>query len=175
MNDQVITCPYCGGTVSLDTPICPDCKQDLSALARLAYGHAIYYNEALALAREEKLDQARDKLLMAIEQQPDFAPAHSLLAKVYAHKGNWAEARARAERVLELLPHDDGARELAQQIADSASRAREAAARASRARAEHLLTIYLRDVARAFGVGVGVAALLMLMIHWIGGGRGTQE
>ena len=175
MNDQVITCPYCGGTVSLDTPVCPDCKQDLSALARLAYGHAIYYNEALALAREEKLDQARDKLLLAIQHRPNFAPAHSLLAKVYARKGNWAEAQARAARVLELSPDDRDAPELAQQIAESASRAREAAARASRARADHLLKIYLRDVARAFGAGVGITALLMLIIRWIGGGRGSQE
>jgi len=175
MNDQVMTCPYCGSAVSLDAPLCPGCKEDLSALVRLEYGHAICYNEGLALAREGKLDQARDKLLTAVAQKPDFAPAHALLAKVYALKGEWSEARARAKRAVDLLPDDEEVRDMAQQIADAALRAQQDAARASRARAERLLTIRLRGLAKAFGVGVGVTTLAALALRWLGGGRGATD
>lgn len=108
MNDRAMTCPYCGETVPLDAPVCPECREDLSALARLCYAHSICYNQALALAREDKLDQARDRLLMAVAQRPDFAAAHALLAKVYARRGDWPEARARAARVLESLARRRG-------------------------------------------------------------------
>jgi len=168
--DQVMTCPYCGGTVPLDAPECPNCHEDLSALARLEYGHTIYYNEGLALAQEGKLDQARDRLLVAVAQKESFAPAHALLAKVYANQGEWPKARASAKRAAELLPQSEEARELVQQIDRAAARAQQASAQASRARADSLLSVYLRDVAKAFGLGVGVTAVAAIIASWLGGG-----
>ena len=175
MNDRAMTCPYCGETVPLDAPVCPECREDLSALARLCYAHAICYNQALALAREGKLDEARDRLLVAVAQRPDFAEAHALLAKVYARRGDWSEARARAARVLDLAPDDEDARELARRIADAELRAQEAAAGASQERAEHLLAVYLRDVSRAFAIGVAITTLVVLIVSWMGGGRSSSD
>jgi len=174
-NERAMTCPYCGGPVPLDTPVCPGCREDLSALVRLRYRHVIHYNQALALAREGDLDQARDRLLVALAQRPGFAEAHALLAKVYSRKGEWSEARASIERLLELSPDDGGARELAERISQAEMCSQEALVRASRQRAERMLTVYLRDVARAFGLGVAITTLVVLIIHWIGAGRGNSD
>lgn len=172
MNDETVVCPYCGGNVPRDTTICPDCQEDLSGLIRLESGHVIYYNEALSLAREGKLEDARAKLLVALELEEDFVPAHVLLAKVYARQGHWPQARASVVRAFRLSPEDRGVRELATELERSAQEdlAREPAkSHARRKAAEHVLAAQQRDVAGAFVLGAGLTAFLALVVSWIGG------
>ncbi|MHB1293972.1 MAG: tetratricopeptide repeat protein [Anaerolineae bacterium] len=132
MKDTTITCPNCGGTLPQDTTICPDCQEDLSALARLEYEHAIRYNEALALARDGQFEEARNKLLVAIELDPSFVPAYVLLAKVYARQAAWADARQCIVRACDLAPEDNEFPRLALEI-ERAAQETEKAARAERA------------------------------------------
>ena len=169
-------CPNCGGTVPNDTTVCPDCQEDLAGLARLEYGHAIHYNEALALAREGQFDEAKARLLLALELKPSFVPAHMLLAKVCARQERWAEASTSAARALELEPDDPAVLQLADEIArvnqEAEAEQREgqkAALGARRAKAERHFVAYQRDLIGAFGLGVGIAAFLGLILSWIGG------
>ena len=119
MSDARMICPNCGASVPEGTTVCPDCHEDLAALARLEYEAEIHYNEGLALAQSGELDAACKKLITATELESTFAPAHVLLAKVYAQQGLWAEAEASAARALELLPEDRAVRKLATDIARS--------------------------------------------------------
>lgn len=172
MNHRAMKCPYCGGSVPEDTTICPDCQEDLSALAHLEYAHAIHYNQALALAREGELDMARHKLLLALEAQESFAPAHILLAKVHARQGAWADAQARVARAVELSPDNETVRDLARRIARSARKVQEAAAREAGPEAEQVLAAHQREVVKAFGAGLGLMAFVGLILSRLfGGGR----
>ncbi len=182
MSDTRMICPYCGETLPEDTTVCPACQEDLAALARLEYGPAIHYNDGLALAQEGKLDLAHKKLITAIELQGDFSPAHVLLAKVYAQQGLWTEAEVSVSRALELLPEDRQVRKLATDIAkaslESTKTARErkqTALQVRRSKAEGYFAAYRRDVTSAFGLGIGVATLLGMILSWIGTRRRRRE
>lgn len=58
------------------------------------------YEQALRLVNECKWDEALNKLEEKIEQDPDFAPAYSLIGKVYVQKGVLDEARRWCEQAL---------------------------------------------------------------------------
>lgn len=58
---------------------------------------AALYDEALNLASEGHLGQARDRLRMLLCLDPHDAEAHLLLAKVFAAQGRWADAQAQAD------------------------------------------------------------------------------
>lgn len=174
--DAIITCPYCRAIVPADVTVCPDCQEDLSAILRLKYEYVIYYNQALALAREGKLDKAITKALLALEHKENFTPAHVLLAKAYAQRGEWLRAEASAARATELEPENASLHALVERIRETQSQqatARqqedEQAAIARRRDAEHTLAVYEQDVRRAFGVGVGATVILVLMISLLGG------
>ncbi|MCD6518877.1 MAG: hypothetical protein J7M05_03005 [Anaerolineae bacterium] len=171
MSEILLTCPYCGGSVPQGTTICPDCHENLAALIHLKYKHAIYYNEALALAREGNLEGAQERLLVALSLKDDFLPGHILLAKVYAHQGRWDKAQATALRAAELAPKGSQEQKLAREIAKTAQKEEalrraqeEAAARARRAQAERYLASHQKEVASAFGIGMGLAAFLSWLI-----------
>lgn len=157
MPDTPFSCPYCGGMVPEATAICPDCNEDLSALLRLEYSHAILYNEALALAREGYLDDARARLIMAIERNEAFTPAHVLLAKVYAHQRQWTRAEASAARALELDPENPAARRLVAAIGERVT----PTAGASTARVR---VAPRREVSQAFKAGVGLATAAAVVL-----------
>ncbi len=116
MDTQTITCPYCGGSIAKDTAICPDCHENLSALVRLQHEHIIHYNQALSLARDGRLDAARDQAIAAVVHDPSFLNGHLLLAKICAASGDWPEAQARVARALELAPKNEQAKKLAVEI-----------------------------------------------------------
>lgn len=171
-NDGTVVCPYCGGNLSTDSTICPDCQEDLSGLIRLESGHIVYYNEALSLAREGKLEDACARLLVALELEEGFVPGHILLAKVYARQGRWPQARASVVRALDRSPEDGLVRELAAEIERSAQEdaaRRPAVSRAKRAAAERVRTARQPDVGGAFVLGAGLATVLALVVSWIGG------
>jgi tetratricopeptide (TPR) repeat protein len=174
--ETLLTCPYCQAEVPPDLAICPECHEDLSALIRLRYGHAIDYNEALAAAREGDLDEAMIKARMALGARPDFVPAYVLLAKVHAKKDEWSKAQQVVRRALETAPGDEELRGFAEKLMalveaerSTHDERRRAAARARRKSAESYLTMYERDVKRAFALGAAAAALLVLLIVGIGG------
>ncbi|MFO7916695.1 MAG: hypothetical protein R6V13_01270 [Anaerolineae bacterium] len=177
MNAPLMTCPYCGGSVPQDTTVCPDCHEDLSALARIEHAHEIHYNKALSLARQGELDKARDQVLMALGFREDFSPAYVLLAKIYARQGAWTEAKESVAEALALAPADEGVQELAERIRRQA--ARQTAVEKERAvqrrqNAQRLLEAYQRDVAGAFVAGLGLAAVAMTLVSWLFG-EGEEE
>lgn len=178
MPEETVTCPYCGGHVPRDTTICPDCQEDLAGLLRLEYAHAVYYNEALAAAREGDLTKAGQKLALALEMKEDFAPAHLLLAKLAAQEKRWAEAKKAVARAFELVPDDGATMELAQEI-EQAIREEQAAQQTQivtrQRRTAHVLKAYQRDVAAAFVLGLGVAGAIAMISFWLGGHQEEEE
>jgi tetratricopeptide (TPR) repeat protein len=171
-----IRCPYCGGEVSLETTVCPSCQEDLSALIKLQYAHAIHYNEAVALARENKPEQAIARAELALASKTDFAPAHVLLAKLYARQERWPEAMASVRRAVELAPGEARVRALAAEIEASAQEDEQrqlaqqtGESRARRSSAEKHLAMYERDVQRAFGLGALAMAGLALFLRLLFG------
>jgi len=165
MNDVQLWCPYCGGRVPPETTVCPDCQEDLAALVRLQLEHAIYYNEALALARQGEYDAARRKLLVALELCETFQPAHRVLAKVAAHQGNWREARHSAARAHELDTEDPEARRLVGAV-------EQAARKKVRLGGGNALAAYEPDVETSED-DRGRPSLFGVLRSWLGGvGRG---
>ncbi len=122
MSETTMRCPYCGGSVPPAETICPDCHEDLAALVRLRLEYAIYYNEALSLAREGHLEAARARLILSLERNARFLPAQRLVTKVAAALGDWPLARRSAARALDLAPEDDLVRRLAAEVEAEAER-----------------------------------------------------
>ena len=110
---NLLSCPFCSAEIAEGTIECPNCHENLAAWTRVRYAYAIDYNEALALAREGRLDEAEARLVQALKAKEAFAPAHVLLAKVNAQQERWAEAQQHVQRARELLPDDDRTQELA--------------------------------------------------------------
>lgn len=178
MDETKFTCPYCGGLVPEQATVCPDCQEDLASLARLRFGPAILYNEALALAKEGHLDEARTKLLACLEQKESFAPGHSLLAKVHAAGAEWPQALRHVLRACQLRPDDAALAELRSGIEREERQATEqrqnellVAQQTRASRVERYYQRYKQDMLGAFGVGVGAAAFLGLIIKWLSGGK----
>ena len=179
MSVPAIVCPTCGGRVQGDITVCPDCQEDLSALVRLEYEHAIRYNEALALAQEGDRSGARKKLYQSLAARESFALAHALLAKIDALDGRWSEARDSVARALDLRPDDRELMALAKDIEAEAARSaqsRQEDAALRKKRAERLIASLQRDAARAFLAGIGLASVVAMLIGWLrGAGKGDDE
>lgn len=181
MSSQQMQCAYCGNEIPAGVTICPACHEDLSGLARLEFQPVIYYNQALSLAREGRLDEARDKLIVSTTLDDTFGPAYVLLAKVYARQENWPRANEASVRALQLMPEDEKVRELATHIDQLASEAQRATQRRERRLSEAaarpaLPTVtqapmtHERELASAFGLGLLAAVLLGAIWRWITGG-----
>lgn len=178
MPEESVTCPYCGGHVPTDTTICPDCQEDLAGLLRLEYAHVVYYNEALAAAREGDMTKAGQKLALALELKEDFSPAHLLLAKLAAQEKRWSEAKGAVARALELVPDDKAAMELAQEIEQAVQEeqaVQQTQIATRRRRTADVLKAYQRDVAAAFVLGLGVAGAIAMIASWLGGHQEEEE
>ncbi len=188
MDDRSLSCPFCGTDIHGGAAECPNCHENLAAWTRLRYNYAIDYNEALAMAREGRLDEARTRLALALQAKEDFGPAHVLMAKIHAQQERWADAQQSIQRACELLPDDPRALELADVISQSAMEAyrleTEGApglgftARSERATGSaHLrqqwLGRYQQDIVRAFAVGVGLTTMMALLISRLSG-RGEE-
>ena len=173
-----MVCPNCGGCVPDDITICPDCHEDLSALAQVEYRHVILYNEALSLAREGQLPQAQERVAIALALCEPFPEAHELLAKLYARKGDWSAARLSARRALELSPEEARMTTLVDLIEHESSSAQTKALRQTekdaavrRMRLGRAFALYERDVTAAFLAGAGVAASVVAVFGWARGRR----
>jgi tetratricopeptide (TPR) repeat protein len=177
-----LICPTCGGCVPDDSTVCPDCHEDLAGLVQVERRHAILYNEALALARENRLSEARDRLIAALTLRPDFGQGHALLAKVHAHCAEWPQAQARIQQALKLAPDDEGLIALAEEIEAEARRAQAAEALVpapaegqSEARRRRVLALYERDIAAAFALGLALASVAALLASWVRGRLGRRR
>lgn len=64
------------------------------------------YNEAAALYNEGSIAEAAARFEEAVALDPSLAPAHRILASLYASQGRHEQALQAAERLLELEPGD---------------------------------------------------------------------
>jgi tetratricopeptide (TPR) repeat protein len=62
------------------------------------------YDYALALARADRFDEARERVEAALRADANLAEAHELLGGLFEKKRQWAEAVREYRRVLELQP-----------------------------------------------------------------------
>jgi len=188
MSVAAIQCPYCAADVPDGVTVCPSCHEDLAALARLEYAPAIFYNQALSLAKVDDLERARDKLIVATNLDATFVPAHVLLAKILARQEAWPAANQAIVKALQLAPEDRQVRSLAARIDGLASEAQAAAEKREREaqlrqveadRAEEMerqrevqrASGRQRELAGAFGIGVLAAAALGLVARSLFGQR----
>jgi len=172
-DDKLLTCPFCGREILEGLVECPSCGENLAAWTRLRFSHAIDYNEALSLAREGRLDDARARLALSLQAKESFAPAHVLMAKINAQQGRWDEAQQSVQRARDLLPDDARTQELAEAIERSADEARQeertglvgaGALWRERGAGSPWLGRYQRDIVQAFAVGVGLTTMMALLI-----------
>jgi tetratricopeptide (TPR) repeat protein len=186
-SQATMICPTCGGCIPDDSTICPDCHEDLAGLVHMEHRHVILYNEALALAQQDRLGEARDKLIGALTLRPDFRRGHILLAKVQAHLADWPEAQASIARALELAPDDARVAPLAEEIGAEARRAEISRAEVAQApepalaeglnqgRHRRALAKYEQDIAAAFAMGLGLATTAALIASWVRGRLSRSE
>jgi len=66
------------------------------------------YNEGVELSRTGDLDGARTRFEEALAADPELAPAHAALARVYYAQERWDEAIAAAEKAYQLDPAQAG-------------------------------------------------------------------
>lgn len=182
MEQETIQCPHCGQMVAPDAVACPHCAYDLAALARLHWEHAIHHNAALVLAQQGDLELARARLLLALERNEGFVPSHTLLAKVNARLGRWAEAQQSARRAAELAPDDEAVQALlpaierAEQEAIARQQRRQEQLHSARAAViERYIAQHQTELALAFGAGAGLAAILGVTWRALFGGGGKRR
>jgi tetratricopeptide (TPR) repeat protein len=63
--------------------------------------HRIYYQKGIALKKSGKLNDSKDAFEAALKIQSDFEAAHNALGGVYYSMGNYQQAIANFEKVLE--------------------------------------------------------------------------
>lgn len=174
MMADAITCPYCEALLPPDAVVCPACQEDLAGLLHLEYAHKIYYNEALQLAQAGDLEQARDSLLLSLRLHPSFAPAHGLMAKIAAHRGEWGRAREHAGRAKALEPREPAWDALLEALDEAEARAKEEEKKAAEERLrearlayEQLKAAHRRGLWRAVGTGLILGGVLVEMARWL--------
>ena len=67
------------------------------------------FNEGAGLYNAKDVDGALAKFREAITEDPELAPAHSVIARIHHSRQQWAEAAAAADRAAELKPGDAAA------------------------------------------------------------------
>ncbi|HSA53970.1 MAG TPA: hypothetical protein VLH10_28150 [Yinghuangia sp.] len=73
-----VVCPVCRVEADAESLQCPECAEDLAALAHLAYAGRMHYNTALEHARNGEWEAARDAVGAALAHEPGLAPAVAL-------------------------------------------------------------------------------------------------
>jgi len=107
----MINCPIDNTKVELSKKIiCPKCKEDLTSLGRMMELPYLFFNEGLRLTKEQKCEEAIQKLSVAAEMKRGFTKPLVVIGKIYAQKGMYSEAIQYWERVLVMEPDNDGAK-----------------------------------------------------------------
>lgn len=78
----------------------PRAGADMTEAARLNTELGVAY------ARNGEYEIAQEKLMRALEQKPDYAPAHAAMAFVYQQRGDAESAEEQYKRALRLDPRD---------------------------------------------------------------------
>lgn len=68
-----------------------------------------FFRLSNTLLIEEKLEPAMEVLAYGIEQSPEYVPFYSLMAEMYATRGQFKEAAAFLRRAIEISPEADDA------------------------------------------------------------------
>jgi type IV pilus assembly protein PilF len=91
-------------TTDADGTVRPKKKADLVEAARLNTELGVDY------MRRGEFDLALEKLQRALDQNPEYAPAHASIAIVYAQRGEAAQAERHYRRAMSLNPDDPAVR-----------------------------------------------------------------
>jgi tetratricopeptide (TPR) repeat protein len=67
------------------------------------------YNEGVEATRQNDLEGARSRFEEALAADPELAPAHGALARIYYAQEHWDQAIAAAEKAYQLDPGQAGA------------------------------------------------------------------
>lgn len=71
---------------------CPSCGIDSTSLLRLSEFPSIYYNKAVELIKQERLEEAKEALTTTTELNPEDVDTLILLGKVCAETGDYEKA-----------------------------------------------------------------------------------
>ena len=106
----MIKCPVCPkADIKAGVMICPQCGADLSAFLRVRELPDVYYNEGVELARQDLLNEAIIKLMIAVELNPNSIGSHIALGKILARMGRNDEAISHFDKVLCIDPDNSSA------------------------------------------------------------------
>ena len=101
-------CPSCGSGITVDIDKCRTCDVDLRPLIRVASMADLYYNRAVADARERQWNRAAENLAVALALRPDDVDALVLMGKVRVYQADVDAALEVWERVRNLDPVRNG-------------------------------------------------------------------
>lgn len=106
----MIDCPVCPKTdIKEGITKCPQCGTDLSALLRARELPDVYYNEGIELAKKGLLDEAIEKLIFALELNPNSIASHIVLGKILARMSRYGEAVIYLDKALSIDQDNTGA------------------------------------------------------------------
>lgn len=83
---------------------CEQCDSDLMPLLRLKRLPKSYFEEALKLINENRIEDAIEKLIIAVNLNNGFWEANFELGNIYAGKGLYDEAIAQYNKAIKFVP-----------------------------------------------------------------------
>jgi tetratricopeptide (TPR) repeat protein len=86
---------------------CEQCDSDLTPLLRLLRLPQSYFEEALKLKNENRVEDAIERLIIAINLNKGHWKAHFELGNLYAQKGLYDDAIAHYNKAITLAPDDN--------------------------------------------------------------------
>jgi tetratricopeptide (TPR) repeat protein len=86
---------------------CEQCDSDLTPLLRLKKMPRAYLEEALKLKNENRVEEAIERLIMAIYLNNGFWEAHYELGNLYTQKGLYEDAIAQLNKAMAIAPAND--------------------------------------------------------------------
>lgn len=104
MPNKSIVCPVCKISLQAGISVCPDCKQDLSALIYLERQSEILYNQGLSLIQAGQDEQAIELLKKALDLDKSNLLAALVLGKIYARRKEYLEARTVWNQAQQIYP-----------------------------------------------------------------------
>ncbi len=101
---DTLQCPACGSINPGQAMVCQDCNEDLSTIKNVLDTAKQHYNESLALAQGNRLDEAIGQIEAALAITSHDPNYHLLLGTLNAQKENWDGAIMAWERCLSINP-----------------------------------------------------------------------
>jgi tetratricopeptide (TPR) repeat protein len=106
----VPSCPFCRAELSALTEQCPSCRGDLGPLLRVTVLADVYFNTAVAAARQSRWPLAAEQLAVTLALRPDDVDAWVLCGKIRFARGQRAGAVGAWREALSLAPERDDIR-----------------------------------------------------------------